>query len=214
MAKTKRRDAPPPPSCKAIRLGERVVYNAFTGRYSVIEVIGDVFIDRPDYPFGPCSLSLEITDAVGVHRVATEIHDLGSGHVIARGEPTRVEMFDRLERHTVILASEGSAVIHPGRSSGPIAKPGVRKAEGVKEGDLPCRKPRPTPVRVAGARGPGPGHPGASSDAGIRQGVRDPVSEDFTRSAFRTPDFAIGLWDTLTGRVPSLLEIVDVLASL
>jgi hypothetical protein len=114
MARGKRRGMPPPPSCKAILLCERVVYNAFTQRYSVVEIIGDIYIDRPNYPFGPCSLFLEITNAVGVHHVVPEIHDLGSGDVIARGEPVRVEMLDRLERHTVVLTVPAFEIPGPG----------------------------------------------------------------------------------------------------
>jgi hypothetical protein len=95
MARESRQRLLPPPVCKAILLCEKALRDEFTGLYSLVNIFDNIHLYSLPSLIGPYLLFLQVTDGLGRYRIAVEIHDLGSGSVLAREDQPEIELADK-----------------------------------------------------------------------------------------------------------------------
>jgi len=103
------------PRCKAILLCDQTIFEAGTGKVSLIGTFSVFHLPMIPGQTSRAEAFCQITDAEGRYEIKVEIHDLRDGNIIARAIGPDVEISSRLIRANVIVPIPPLPMSHEGQ---------------------------------------------------------------------------------------------------
>lgn len=104
----------PPPSCKALLLCERVLFDRISNQCSAINIIDCFYVSSFPGDTIPFFIYMQLMPGIGKYSVVLEIRDLANDNVRARANLEDIEFTSRLGKMHFISLVPPMSLEHPG----------------------------------------------------------------------------------------------------